>query len=99
MIKLHELRDLQRKVEEEKKQLEESQYNFPKGCKKIDEKKLNTFKEKLLNGTDNTFVSMKTTNVLTSDIALLACNRWLNLSILQVFVDLLNKRATNARAI
>ena len=34
MFKLHEFRDLQRKVEEEKKWLEESQYNVPKGCKK-----------------------------------------------------------------
>ena len=64
MVKFHELLDLQSKVEEEKKWSEESQYNVPKGCKKIYEKKLNTFKEKLLNGTDNTCVNMKTPNVL-----------------------------------
>ena len=34
MVKVHELLDLQRKVEEEKKWLEESQYNVPEGCKK-----------------------------------------------------------------
>ena len=43
--------------------------------KNIDEKKLNTFKEKLINGTNNTCVSMKTPNVPTSDIALLAIFR------------------------
>ena len=62
-------------------------------------KKLDTFREKLWNGTENTCVSMKTPNVLISDIALLACNRWPNLSILQFFVNLLNKRITNTRAI
>ena len=34
MVKVHELLDLQRKVEEEKKWLKESQYNVPEGCKK-----------------------------------------------------------------
>ena len=34
MVKVHELLDLQRKVEEEIKWLEESQYNVPEGCKK-----------------------------------------------------------------
>ena len=79
--------------------LNENNYNIPPGCKNVDQGKLDLFKEALLMDHENTCVEKRTRDVLTSDIALLTCNRWLNSSIIQMYADMLNKNSTNSRTI
>ena len=65
----------------------------------MDQGKLDLFKEALLMGHENTCVEKRTRNVLTSDIALLTCNRCLNSLIIKMYADMLNKNSTNSRTI
>ena len=49
------------------------------------------FKEKLT-GKDNVAVDKENPTLLTSDIALLTRDEWLNLQVIKMYVDMLNKR-------
>ena len=98
-IRIHELRDPQKRVETEIVWLEHEQYFVPQGCHRLDKSLLNIYKEKLLKGSDITYASRTESNMLTSDIALLSCKQWLNLSVIQVFADLLNKANKNTKII
>ena len=98
-IRIHELIELKCKVDSETTWLNENNYNIPPGCKNVDQGKLDLFKKELLMGNENTCIEKGTSLVLTSDIALLTCNRWLNLSIIQMYADMLNKNSTNSRTV
>ena len=98
-IRIHELIKLKHKVDSEIIWLNENNYNIPPGCKIVDQEKLDLFKNSLLMGNENTCVEKGTPTVLTSDIALLTCNRWLNLSIVQMYADMLNKNSANSRTV
>ena len=98
-LKIHELIDIKKSVEIETRWLDQDFYNIPQRCKKLDEKKLMVYKEKLLLNADGICVDKTIPNVLTSDLALPTCNRWLNLSVIHVYVDLLNKEKENTKVI
>ena len=68
-------------------------------CHRLDKSFLNIYKEKILKGSGNTYASRTAPNVLTSDITLLSCKQWLNLSVIQVFADLLNRANKNTKII
>ena len=90
-MRCHKLKDLKERVDAEIAWLCEENYCVPRGCKKIDQRKLDMFKEKLT-GKDNFMVDKENPTLLTSDIALLTRDEWLNLQVIQVYVDMLNKR-------
>ena len=86
------LKDLKEKVDAEITWLCEENYSIPPGCKKIDQRKLDMFKEKLLAGKDGASVDREYPALLTSDLALLTRDEWVSLQVIQVYVDMLNKK-------
>ena len=90
-MRCHKLKDLKERVDAEITWLCEENYCIPQGCKKIDQRKLDMFKEKLT-GKDNVAVDKENPTLLTSDIALLTRDEWLNLQVIKMYVDMLNKR-------
>ena len=90
-MRCHELKDLQERVHAEIAWLCEENYCVPQGCKKIDQRKLDMFKEKLT-GKDDVIVDKENPALLTSDIALLTRDEWLSIQVIQMYVDMLNKR-------
>ena len=99
LLKIHELIDIKKSVEIETRWLDQDFYNIPQRCKKLDEKKFMIYKEKLLLHADSICVDKAIPNLLTSDLALLTCNRWLNLSVIHVYVNLLNKEKESTKVI
>ena len=98
-IKIHETINLKRNVEAEIRWFDPTECNITQKCEQLDQKKLNSFKEILLHGQDNVCVDKVAPNVPTSDLALLTYNRWLNLSMMHVYTDLLNKENKNTKVI
>ena len=98
-LKTHELVDIEKSVEIKTLWLDQDFYNIPQRYKKLDEKKFMVYKEKLLLNADSICVDKTIPDILTSDLALLACNRWLNLSVIHVYVDLLNKEKETTKVI
>lgn len=91
----HQLKDLKEKVNSEITWLCEEKYCIPPGCKRIDQKKLDIFNEKLLKGKDNAIVDEENGTLLTSDIAFLTHDGWLSLQVIQMYIDMLNKKNVN----
>ena len=91
-LKIHELIDIKKSVEIETRWLDQDFYNIPQRCKKLDEKKFMVYKEKPLLNAGIICVDKTIPNVLTSDLALLTCNRWFNLSIYMYTLIFYTKR-------
>ena len=96
-IKIHEIINLKSNVEAKIRWFDQTECNIPQTYEQLDQKKLNSFKEILLHGQDNVCVDKAAPKVLTSDPALFTCNRWLNLSMMHVYTDLLNKENKNTK--
>ena len=95
--RLHELRDIQREIYEEKTWFEKDVVCPSKVCPSLDKRILEQLQCKLLEYHNGKVVFYRYT--LVRDIVSLCCNRWASLGLLQAFVQLLNKMRTSSRVI
>ena len=89
-IRMHELINLQDKVNNELKWLQ-SQSLKPEGLAEIPENILPEFSLMLLDGREIACHKKGNPRQLTSDLALLSGKNWLNFEVIEVFISIINK--------
>ena len=75
--------------------------NYPKPphVSDIPRSKLAAFKTNLMNGVDNKCFDKQNSVFLVSDLSLLTSKYWLNLEIINVFIELINNSSTTGQVI
>ena len=75
--------------------------NYPKAphVSDIPRNKLTAFKTILMNGIDNKCFDKQNSTLLVSDLSLLTSKNWLNLEIINVFIQLINNSRTTGQVI
>ena len=96
LLKLHGLRDIAENVKREKAWLDNTVLPPHENCLPPDADRMKEFESLLFQNTDDKVVLNRT--ILASDLSVLTVNKWLNLSIIQGFLDIVNEQSTDTKA-
>ena len=92
-------RTLKKKVVDELEWFENINYPKAPHVSDIPRNKLTAFKTILMNGIDNKCFDKQNSTLLVSDLSLLTSKNWLNLEIINVFIQLINNSRTTGQVI
>ena len=96
LVKLHGLRDVAENVRQEKAWLETTVLPLHENCLPPDANRTSQFESILFQNADGRVVLNRT--ILASDLSVLAGNKWLNLTVIQGFLDILNGQSIDTKA-